>query len=192
MWLATEVCGRKQDCLRSYPTDYDVTSSYPADFLRNPINTPKILLVFCQKKMKSFFELDLMASIEKLQQFKLLDLNKFDSFLIETANPVYEIQESFDEIKQTTTVDQKAFIEKLEFIKNQISNLDDLLYKMDYDSHYLDRLNRILYPLADDIDDELNNLKLNCLHNNYASKIKIHNSNFWTYPFDYKSFKCAK
>ncbi len=109
--------------------------------------------------MKSFLELDLTASIEKLQQFKLVDLNKFDSFLIETANHVYEIQECFEATRQTLTAsDRKAFIERLELIKDQIGKLDDFLFKMEYDSHYLDRLNSILYPLADDIDEELHNL----------------------------------
>lgn len=102
------------------------------------------------------FQVDFQSSLEKLKSFKLTEMYKFDEFLYEMVDIVFDLIEIIEKREGTLTeANTESYIEELEQLIIQISELDKILAGMQYDSHAHDRFIHMFYSLWDDVEKEL-------------------------------------
>jgi len=103
-------------------------------------------------------KIDLKPIIDKLRDFKIIDINKFNSFLGDATDYIFEASDHIAEAKKQLKRDgYKSVDDMLKTIQIQLSELKQLLIKMDdYDSKYMYRLWSSIESLEEDINEELN------------------------------------
>ena len=91
-------------------------------------------------------ELDNLTN--KIQTLPVTKLYKFDGILSDLANHICEIDEYISEGEKNQSEllsnDRKVLLTDIMALEKQLLSLSDLLYKIGYDSHYMDRTLSIL------------------------------------------------
>ncbi|MFM7021965.1 MAG: hypothetical protein ACKOXB_03235 [Flavobacteriales bacterium] len=103
------------------------------------------------------FSIQLSAFIQQLNTLPVSQLYKLDSILSDLANHVYDIGEYTSDLLEGADafdIEQKSkTLQEIVDLEKELISLSDILYKMDYDSHYMDRTQHTLAGVFDDVEE---------------------------------------
>jgi hypothetical protein len=94
---------------------------------------------------------------QQIQSLSVSQLRGLDAILSNLANHIHDIGEYISELqkelKGLNTKQKKKELAEIILLEKQFVTVFNLLYKMNYDSHYMDRAQHILGSVRNDIKE---------------------------------------
>ncbi|MBA3970625.1 MAG: hypothetical protein H0X46_00465 [Bacteroidetes bacterium] len=96
-------------------------------------------------------DIDLRPIIDELKNIDIDETDNLFVFLRDSADYICDAADVITNAKLLDHSNDKVFIDRLDTIHSQIRELKLLLYKMDHEAHYFDRLFNVLGALEEEI-----------------------------------------
>ncbi|HXB39814.1 MAG TPA: hypothetical protein VNZ49_04680 [Bacteroidia bacterium] len=113
--------------------------------------------------MTKSLSIKLTDFVQQLQSLPVTKLHRLDSILSDLANHVHDIGEYIEalqkEAKGLDSKKKKKELAEITTLKKQLNSVLKLLYKMDYDSHYMDRAQHMSGCVMDNLKGLITELK---------------------------------
>lgn len=100
---------------------------------------------------------------QKIQSLPVIKLRQLDAMLSDLANHIYDIGEyvskSQREIKSLPLKQKEKMLAEITTLEEQCVSVSNMLYEMNYDSHYMDRVQHMLAYVIKNTKELITELK---------------------------------
>lgn len=113
--------------------------------------------------MQKPFTAELNVFLKQIEVLPVTKLYRLDAILSDLSNYIHNIGEFISELRETaarlTPAQKKKKLSELKELDKEFTKLHNVLYKMGYDSHYMDRTFSIMSSVTKDLENLIKELE---------------------------------